>query len=79
MLSRMMGRSRILFLDDDITAPNRMSCERRADCWDATTRWLHIGGFPDHSVVCHANKLLGGSQQSLISASALFVEAERCD
>ena len=80
MLSRMLGWSRIVFLDDDITAPNPDEL-RKANgllrCHHAVG--LHIGGFPDHSVVCHAYKLVGGSQKSFIGGGALVVETARCD
>jgi hypothetical protein len=80
MLSRMLGWSRILFLDDDITAPNPDELRKASGLLERHHAvGLHIGGFPDHSVVCHAYKLLGGSQRSFIGGGALVVETERCD
>jgi hypothetical protein len=80
MLSRMLGWSRILFLDDDITAPNPdelRKANRLLRRHHAVG--LRIGGFPDHSVVCHAYKLVGGHQESFIGGGALVIETERCD
>ena len=80
MLSRMLGWSRILFLDDDITAPNPDELRTASGLLGHHHAvGLHIGGFPDHSVVCHAYKLVGGSQESFIGGGALAVETERCD
>jgi hypothetical protein len=80
MLGRMLGWSRILFLDDDITAPNPDEL-RKANrlLGHHHAVGLHIGGFPDHSVVCHAYRLVGGSQKSFIGGGALAVETGRCD
>jgi len=38
---------------------------------------LSIGGFPDNSVVCHAYRDVGGSQQSFIGGGALAVVLSR--
>ncbi|HEY6315461.1 MAG TPA: hypothetical protein VIY52_32290 [Streptosporangiaceae bacterium] len=80
MLIRMLGWSRILFLDDDITAPNPGELRKATGLLGRHHAvGLHIGGFPDHSVVCHAYKLVGGSQESFIGGGALAVATERCD
>jgi hypothetical protein len=80
MLIRMLGWSRILFLDDDITAPNLGELRKATGLLGRHHAvGLHIGGFPDHSVVCHAYKLVGGSQESFIGGGALAVATERCD
>lgn len=80
MLSRMLGWSRILFLDDDIIAPNPGELRKASGLLARHHAvGLHIGGFPDHSVVCHAYILVGGSQKSFIGGGALAVETQRCD
>ena len=79
MLSRMLGWSRILFLDDDITGlvPDDMrQASGLLDTYNAVG--LHVAGFPDHSVVCHAYRQAGGRQQSFIGGGALAVQARRC-
>jgi hypothetical protein len=81
MLSRMLGWSRILFLDDDITAPNPDELRKASGLLGRHRAvGLHIGGFPDHSVVCHAYKLVDEEgQESFIGGGALAVETERCE
>jgi hypothetical protein len=78
MLARMLGWSRILFLDDDITRL-RPEHVRHASGLLATYNavGLHIGGFPDNSVVCHAYREAGGSQQTFVGAGALAVDIRR--
>jgi hypothetical protein len=78
VLSRLIGWSRVLFLDDDITGL------RPADVLDAgglldthNAVGLQVGGFPDHSVVCHAYRDAGGSQQSFIGGGALAAQVQR--
>ena len=76
MLARMLGWSRILFLDDDITGlvpVGHAPGQRYAGHSQAVG--LHVGGFPDHSVVCHAYRQSGGEQQAFIGGGALVVAA----
>ena len=65
MLARMLGWSRILFLDDDITelVPSDM-CRASGLLDTHQAVGLHVGGFPDHSVVCHAYRKSGGEQRA---------------
>ena len=80
VLSRMLGWSRIMFLDDDITELNPDDVRRASgllDTHDAVG--LHVGGFPDHSVVCHAYRQAGGNQQSFIGGGALTISLERAN
>ena len=78
VLSRMLGWSRVLFLDDDITELNPDDVRRASGLLDTYNAvGLHVGGFPDHSVVCHAYRQAGGSQQSFIGGGALAVHLER--
>jgi hypothetical protein len=79
VLSRMLGWSRALFLDDDITGLNPDDVRRASGMLDTYNAvGLHVGGFPDHSVVCHAYRQAGGRQQSFIGGGALAVQLERC-
>ena len=78
VLSRMLGWSRVLFLDDDITELNPDDVRRASGLLDTYNAvGLHVGGFPDHSVVCHAYRQAGGRQQSFIGGGALAVHLER--
>ncbi|WP_053175584.1 hypothetical protein [Nonomuraea sp. SBT364] len=78
VLARMLGWERIVFLDDDIevSAPDDL---RRAagllDVFDAVG--LANSGFPDNSVVCHAYRAVGGTQDSFVGGGALAVETTR--
>src|ERR1051326_7188578 len=65
MLARMLGWPGILFLDDDITELDPSDMRRASGLLDAHQAvGLHVGGFPDHSVVCHAYRRSGGEQQA---------------
>jgi hypothetical protein len=78
MLSHMLGWSRILFLDDDITGLNPDDVRKASGLLDTYNAvGLQIAGFPDHSVVCHAYRQAGGKQQSFIGGGALAVTLER--
>jgi hypothetical protein len=78
IFSRMLGWSRVLFLDDDITELNPDDVRRASGLLDTHNAvGLHVGGFPDHSVVCHAYLDAGGGQQSFIGGGALAVHLER--
>jgi len=78
LLSHLLGWSRILFLDDDITGLNPEDVRAASGLLDTHNAvGLQIGGFPDHSVVCHAYRQAGGKQQSFIGGGALAVEVRR--
>ena len=79
-LSRMLGWSRIMFLDDDITELNPDDVRRASgllDIHDAVG--LHVGGYPDNSVVCHAYREAGGNQKTFIGGGALTVHLDRAN
>jgi hypothetical protein len=77
-LSRMLGWSRILFLDDDITGLNPDHVRDAISLLDTYNAvGLRVGGFPDHSVVCHAYQMAGGKQQEFIGGGALAIEVNR--
>ena len=78
MLSRMLGWSRILFLDDDITELSPDDVRRASSLLDTHIAvGLQNFGFPDNSVVCHAYRMAGGKQQAFVGAGALAAEIER--
>jgi hypothetical protein len=79
ILSHMLGWSRILFLDDDITGLNPSDMRNASGLLDTHNAvGLRVAGFPDHSVVCHAYRQAGGKQQSFIGGGALAVHVKRC-
>lgn len=78
LLSRMLGWSRVLFLDDDITELDPDDVRRASGLLDTYNAvGLRVGGMLDHSVVCHAYRQAGGSQQTFIGGGALAVHLER--
>jgi hypothetical protein len=78
-LSHMLGWSRVLFLDDDITELNAADVRQASGLLDTYNAvGLHVAGFPDNSVVCHAYRQAGGGQQSFIGGGALVVQVDRC-
>ena len=80
VLARLAGWKRVVFLDDDIQVPEPIDLARAAALLDTCDGvGLHIGGFPDNSVVCHANRETGASQDTFIGGGALAVPADRMD
>ncbi len=74
MLSHMLGWSRILFLDDDITSLDPRDIHRASNLLsDHCAVGLGLSGFPDNSVVCHAFRMAGGRQQTFIGGGALVI------
>jgi hypothetical protein len=79
-LARMAAWRRVVFLDDDITVPDATDLTRAAALLDTRDGvGLNIGGFPDNSVVCHANRETGATQETFIGGGALAVPADRID
>jgi len=78
MLSRLVGWDRVLFLDDDITQLNPADMRRASGLLsEKNAVGLHVTGFPDHSVVCHAYRMAGGEQEPFIGGGAMAVAAGR--
>jgi hypothetical protein len=78
MLSHLLGWSRILFLDDDITELNPVDVRTASSLLDTHCAvGLQNFGYPDNSVVCHAYRLSGGKQQAFVGAGALAAEIQR--
>ena len=74
-VARMLGWRRIFFLDDDIrdiTYPNLQSTVDMLGTFSAAGLW--VTDFPDNSIVCHANRETGGSQDVFVSGSTLAVD-----
>jgi hypothetical protein len=77
-IARMTGLNRVLFLDDDMRIPRPADLRVAAGLLrkhDAVG--LRLGGFPDNSVVCHANRETGGFQDTFVGGGALVVAADR--
>jgi hypothetical protein len=79
VLSRLLGWSRVLFLDDDITELNPADVRNASGLLNLHSAvGLHVGGFPDNSVVCRAYKEAGGRQQTFVGGGALAVDTRLC-
>ncbi|HLY64516.1 MAG TPA: hypothetical protein VKU60_03185, partial [Chloroflexota bacterium] len=78
VLSHMLRWKRIIFLDDDIRVPNPLDLGKAAGLLDTHSAvGLGIGGYPDNSVVCHAFRAGGGSQETFIGGGAMAVAVRR--
>jgi hypothetical protein len=78
VLSHLLRWKRVVFLDDDIRVPDPADLRRAVSLLDTHTAvGLGIGGFPDNSMVCHAFREAGGSQETFIGAGALAVDVKR--
>lgn len=78
-LSRLRGWSRIFFIDDDIELLSPDDVRRAAGLLDEYTAvGLHVGDFADNSVVCHAYRVIGGTQKSFVGGGALAVDVRSC-
>ena len=77
VLAKMLGWRRIFFLDDDIRDIAYPDLQRTVDMlssFSAAGMW--VTEFPDNSIVCHANRVTGGSQDVFVSGAALAVDCE---
>ena len=77
VLAKMVGWRRVFFLDDDIRDISYPDLQRTVDMlrsFSAAGMW--VTEFPDNSIVCHANRMTGGSQDVFVSGAALAVDCE---
>ena len=80
VLARLAGWKRVVFLDDDIRVPDAADLGHASSLLDTHDGvGLHIDGYPDNSVVCHANREIGEEQDTFIGGGALAVPADRID
>jgi len=78
VLARMLKWRRIFFLDDDIRDINRPDLQTTVDMLGSfSAAGLWVTDFPDNSVVCHANRMTGGSQDVFVSGAALAVDCTK--
>jgi hypothetical protein len=77
-IARMSGLRRVFFLDDDMRIPDPADLTMAAGLLsEHDAVGLRLEGFPDNSVVCHANRETGGFQDTFVGGGALFVAADR--
>jgi hypothetical protein len=75
VLARMLGWKRVVFLDDDIrdiAYPDLRQTVDMLDSFPVAGMW--VTDFPDNSIVCHANRMTGASQDVFVSGAALAVD-----
>jgi hypothetical protein len=76
VMARLLNWQHIFFLDDDIrdvSYPDLQSTVNMLGSYAAAGLW--ITEYPDNSVVCHANRITGGSQDVFVSGAALAVDS----
>jgi hypothetical protein len=77
VLARMLRWRYVFFLDDDIrdiAYPDLHSTVNMLGSFSAAGMW--VTDFPDNSIVCHANRMTGGSQDVFVSGAALAVDCD---
>jgi hypothetical protein len=74
LLARLVGWTRLMFLDDDICGLDPLQVEQAAAGLD---QFAAVGmpaqSFQDNSVACHARRTAGAEQDVFVSGSALVV------
>jgi hypothetical protein len=74
LLARLHGWNKVVFVDDDITFPQTDSLARLAAQLDRhQIAGMVVERYPDNSVVCHARRLAGLSQDVFITGAGLGV------
>jgi hypothetical protein len=74
LLARLMLWGKIVFLDDDIFGVTLTDLAKIATQLDShQVTGLITRSYPDNSVVCHANRLSGRSQDNFVTGAALGV------
>jgi hypothetical protein len=75
VLARMLGWQRVFFLDDDIRDIAYPDLQQTVDMLGSFSAvGMRVTEFPDNSIVCHANRMTGGSQDVFVSGAALAVD-----
>jgi hypothetical protein len=78
--ARLAGWRRVFFLDDDIVVPDGKDPGRAVGLLERYRAvGLKVGGYPDNSVVCHANREVGGFQDTYIGGGALAVDVDEVE
>ena len=78
ILARMLGWQRIFFLDDDIRDINSGRLHSTVSMLGSfRTAGMRVTDFPDNSVVCHAHRMTGGTQDVFVTGAALAVDCQQ--
>jgi hypothetical protein len=74
LLARLQGWNKIVFVDDDVTLSRTDNLARLAGQLDKhQVAGMLVRGFPDNSVVCHARRLAGLTQDVFVTGAVLGV------
>lgn len=80
VLARLLGWTRLMFLDDDIYGVDQQHVAALAAALEGhSVSALIPKWYPDNSVVCHAHRLGGGQQDVFAGASGIGVRCDRDD
>lgn len=76
LLARILGWDRVFFMDDDIRDVRLSHLRRTASMLGRQyySVGMRVSDFPDNSVVCHAHRETGESQDVFVSGSVLAID-----
>jgi hypothetical protein len=78
LFALLAGWQRIVFLDDDVVLPEADDLLKASSLLGRYPAvGLGLDGFPDNSVVCHANRAVGRFQETFIGGGAMAVDVRR--
>ena len=78
LLARMLGWKRIFFMDDDIRDVTSVDLYATvAMLGRYHSAGMRVTSFPDNSVVCHAHRATGATQDIFVSGSVLAVNCRK--
>jgi hypothetical protein len=78
LLARMLGWSRIFFMDDDVRGVSLADLRATVSMLDRyRTVGMRVTDYADNSVVCHANRATGADQDIFVSGSVLAVNCQQ--
>lgn len=77
LLAKMLGWSRIFFMDDDVRGVSLADLRATVSMLDRyRTVGMRVTDYADNSVVCHANREIGADQDVFVSGSVLAVNCQ---
>jgi hypothetical protein len=77
LLARMLGWSRIFYMDDDVRGVSLADLRATVSMLDRyRSVGMRVTDFADNSVVCHANRATGAYQDVFVSGSVLAVNCQ---
>lgn len=78
LLARMLGWSRIFYMDDDVRGVSLADLRATVSMLDRyRSVGMRVTDFADNSVVCHANRATGADQDVFVSGSVLAINCQQ--